>query len=583
MAIQAVNINSLWAYLIIEELIRNNIHYFCISPGSRSTPLIIAAANNQIAKKIICYDERSAAFHALGYSRATNSPAVLISTSGTAVANYFPAIIEAHQDRIPLIILSADRPPELRETGSNQTIDQVKIFGNYVRWHIDLPCPDEHIPAQMPLTTIDQAIMQARLKPSGPVHINCMFREPLEPKKNPVAENYINKIKTWEKKETVYTKYQIPVCMPQTIEVENIVKIINTCKSGILVLGPLQTIQEKRTAFQLANKLNWPIFADILSGLKAYSSQSTVVNYYDQLLFSESFKKLITSGTILHIGGQFTSKRLLQFFETCRPQRYIVIKDHPFREDPLHLVTDRISGDIEHICKTMIPLLKEAQDLNLVKKLKSYDKNASSLLEDFMQTERGISEISVSIMISSNIPEDHGLFLANSMPIRDMDMYAEFNSSPFYISANRGASGIDGNIATALGYAQGLQKSMTILLGDLAVIHDLNSLTLISEIELSLILIVINNGGGGIFSFLPIAQYDQYFEPYFGTPHTYKFKYAAQMFNISYYHPKTNQEFLNTYKSVIKNHEKAIIEIKTDRSQNQILHHELQQKIMANL
>jgi 2-succinyl-5-enolpyruvyl-6-hydroxy-3-cyclohexene-1-carboxylate synthase len=154
MSIARENINTLWGSLIVEELIRQGIDYFCISPGSRSTPLTIAAARHPKAQHNICNDERAAAYLALGYAKATGTPAVVISTSGTAVANYFPAVVEASFDLVPLIVLSADRPPELRATGANQTITQTDIFGDYVRWQFDLPCPDEKIPPQMVLTTV---------------------------------------------------------------------------------------------------------------------------------------------------------------------------------------------------------------------------------------------------------------------------------------------------------------------------------------------------------------------------------------------------------------------------------------------
>ena len=174
-----VNFNELWGKLIIEELIRNGVSYFCISPGSRSTPLVCAAARNKKAQKIICYDERGSAFHALGYAQATNNPAAVIVTSGTAVANLFTAIVEAHQNNIPMIVLTADRPPELHDTGANQTINQVDIFGRFVKWFFGFPCPDQSIHPKMILTAIDYAVYLSTSSPEGPVHINCMFREPL--------------------------------------------------------------------------------------------------------------------------------------------------------------------------------------------------------------------------------------------------------------------------------------------------------------------------------------------------------------------------------------------------------------------
>ena len=175
------SLNYGWASCIIEELCRNGITHFCLSPGSRCTPLTAAVAYHKTSNATVHFDERGTGFFAIGLARAINMPTVLVSTSGTAVANYFPAIVEAAMDCVPLILLTADRPPELRQTDANQTIDQVKIFANYVRWQFDVPCPTPEIPPEMILTTIDQAVHHANRLPSGPVHLNCMFREPFLP------------------------------------------------------------------------------------------------------------------------------------------------------------------------------------------------------------------------------------------------------------------------------------------------------------------------------------------------------------------------------------------------------------------
>jgi len=181
MAIDAPNVQYLWAKLIVEELLRSGAGHFFLAPGSRSTPLALAVARNRRARYHVHFDERGTAFAALGYGRATGKPAVWITTSGTAVANGLPAVVEAATDGVPLILLTADRPPELRETGANQTIDQAKIFGDYVRWQLDLPVPDPAIDPAFVLTTVDQAVYRSLRAPAGPVHLNCMFREPLVP------------------------------------------------------------------------------------------------------------------------------------------------------------------------------------------------------------------------------------------------------------------------------------------------------------------------------------------------------------------------------------------------------------------
>jgi len=202
----SANINQLWANIIVEELVRHKINYFCISPGSRSTLLTIAAARHSKVKSKIIYDERGAAFHALGYARATKTPAVLICTSGTAVANYYPAIIEAFQENLPVIILSADRPPELQNRGANQAIDQKNIYGKYTKHNINFPCPSIEKSPVYVLQEINKAIQQSITIEAGPVHVNCMFREPLSSSKESWPQSYINDIENWMTKEEPFIK-----------------------------------------------------------------------------------------------------------------------------------------------------------------------------------------------------------------------------------------------------------------------------------------------------------------------------------------------------------------------------------------
>ncbi|MCA9399406.1 MAG: 2-succinyl-5-enolpyruvyl-6-hydroxy-3-cyclohexene-1-carboxylic-acid synthase, partial [Candidatus Omnitrophica bacterium] len=229
--INTSNINTIWASLIIEELIRCGVDYFCISPGSRSTPLAVAVANHKKARSFIHFDERGSAFHALGYAAAAKKAACVITTSGTAVANLFPAVIETAKKKLPLIILTADRPPELRFTGANQTIDQVKIFGDYTNWFFDMPAPSTDCAPEFILTSIDQAVAKANGYPKGPVHLNCMFREPLAPlnDKNNYAK-YLTTVKNWGKRQTPFTIYAQSQIIPEEETVQMAAQCLKKAK-----------------------------------------------------------------------------------------------------------------------------------------------------------------------------------------------------------------------------------------------------------------------------------------------------------------------------------------------------------------
>lgn len=579
--------NNFWSFLIVEELIRNGINYFVISPGSRSTPLTIAVARNSQAKKIICYDERGAAFHALGYGRATLKPAVLICTSGTAAANYFPAIIEASVEGVPMIILSADRPPELRQTGANQTIEQFNLYGNYAKWQFDFPCPDPQISPRMVLTTIDQVVYQARQSPSGVVHLNCMFREPLVPKDADFQEADFSFDKKWLQEEQPYTYYTPSVTLPQEKELEKLVTLMQSTTRGILVVGKLKSTKHSQAVIKLANCLNWAVFADLQSGIRFNQDIPNLIHYFDQLLLTDDWQQGQAIETVLQIGDRIVSKRWLEYVAQHPPQNYIAIMDNSSRHDPAHLLNLRLEGDIYQVC-TQIIKKWSAKGISLKKqpwleKLTQQSQQINQLLDELLLSTTQISEPAIARLISRYLPSNHGLFLASSMPIREMDMYGVVTREIVSVAANRGASGIDGTIACASGFARGLQAPVTLLIGDLAFFHDLNSLHLLKSLNQPLVIVVVNNNGGGIFSFLPIAQCQDVFETYFGTPHQLKFDHAAQMFGLDYYHPHSLEEFISNYQEAINNQNSTIIEVTTNRSENLRLHQILQQKIISFL
>jgi 2-succinyl-5-enolpyruvyl-6-hydroxy-3-cyclohexene-1-carboxylate synthase len=576
--IHKTNINLLWGDLIIEELTRAGISYFCISPGSRSTPLTVAAATNKKVQTIICYDERAAGFHALGYARATGKPAVLICTSGTAVANYYPAVIEAHQSVLPLIILSADRPPELRATAANQTIDQVKMFGSYLNWQFDLPCPDEKIPVANLLALMDQAVYRTSRSPAGPVQINCMFREPFEPDHQEIPAAYIASAEKHQRNKQPLTVYHHPQTGPAEADLTGLLATIQSSDRNLLVLGRLTGPGSNDHILELIHKLKWPVIADITSGLRASISEQLRLNYYDQLLLSESFQQELKPERVLHLGGPLTSKRYAAFINELAVAEYIQVGNNPYRQDAQNVVTERFECDLNEFSFRLHFLLQPGRDQSRVKRLKQYDQKAEQLLGGFIDSPKTISEIGLAYLIAHHIPSNSGLFLANSMPIRDMDMYACFKSTGVLIAANRGASGIDGNLASACGYAAGLNRPVTVLIGDLALIHDLNSLELVNKLKVPLIIIAINNHGGGIFSFLPAVKFPQIFESHFATSHDLGFKPAAEMFGLNYYRPAVNAQFVEIYQQVRQNGKPAFIEIVTDRAKNLRQHQEIQKQ-----
>jgi 2-succinyl-5-enolpyruvyl-6-hydroxy-3-cyclohexene-1-carboxylate synthase len=574
------NINILWSELIVGELMRLGVRLFCISPGSRSTPLTIAAASLKGAENVVILDERGAGFYALGYARATRRPAALICTSGTAVANYYPAVIEAYQSRLPMIILSADRPPELRDSGANQTIDQTGIYGSYVNWSTDLPVPDTSVIPQSVLTTTDQAFMRAAGPPGGPVQINCMFREPLEPKPVPVPATYTAGISRWLEHEEPWTAYVPARGIPGNDSLRKIAALLSEGSRNILVIGRTGGPGDLKAVADLARHTGWPVFADITSGFAVNDESIRTIGWYDQLLASETFRNRLNGCRILHLGDPVTSKRYLQYITDMPPGCYIHVQDHARRQDPAHSVTHRIVSGIADFCADLTPLLPSGEK---PQELRDIDQRAGQIFTEFIRETDSLSEIGIASEIAAFLPAGSGLYLGSSMPVRDFDMFGRIANPDIRIGSNRGASGIDGSVSSAAGFARGLSAPVTAVIGDVAFIHDMNALDLIRRSDTPLILVIINNNGGGIFSFLPVAGYKSVFETYFATPHNLRFKGVADMFGLDYHLIKEKNDFSSLYRKILNGKKHTIIEVQTRREESFTLHRNLLNRIVEEI
>ena len=584
MNLSAPNLNQLWANLLVEELVRNGVDYFCLAPGSRCAPLTTAIASSPRAKTVLHYDERGVAFHALGYGRATGRPAVVVTTSGTAVANVLPAVVEASEDQVPMIVLTADRPPELHDAGANQTIEQVMIFGPYLRWENNLPCPTTEIKPETVLTAVDQALYRSRSSPHGPVHLNCMFREPLAPvSSGEDYGTYLSSLARWQKSGKPYT-----ICTPSMQaaheeSLNDLVTTLNSATRGLLIVGALRDKTETEAVRRLSDKLGWPVLPDITSGLRLGANSTHTIVHYDQILAAGKFLSAHLPDVVLHLGGRLTSKRLLEYIEGSRPNEYIVIDDHPFRYDPSHLATAKIESAIDSFCDALCSRLNSRKSSPWLQDWQRASRLVDEALKNFAAKSSGLSEPLVARLISQEIGAQCGLFLGSSMPVRDMNIFGATDGPQVRVAANRGASGIDGTVASATGFARGLNHPVTLLIGDLALLHDLNSLSLVRSLDLPMTIVAVNNNGGGIFSFLPIAQFEDIFDRYFGTPHNLDFEGAARMFGLGHARPSSKSAFVEAYKAAAKKQKSTLIEVVTQRKENYDLHVALQKEISSKL
>ena len=556
--------NHQWCTLLIDDLLCNGVDTFCLSPGSRNTPLVLAVATATEmgrAQAVVHFDERGAAFHALGWAKAIQRPVVLVCTSGTAAANYLPAIIEAAQDNVPLIVLTADRPPELLDTGANQAIDQIKLYGNNVRWQFTLPCPDENTPPELVRTTIDQAVYRSQRAPAGPVHIDCMFREPFTEGEEHDEEAVVFS-GTPSTPYTVYAPYRSDPGPAQAA----LQPIIEDTRRGVLIVGALHSDAERQAVCLFAESLNWPVLADIASGMRMGSGGPPFVTFYNQLLLVSDFRAQFAPDTVIQIGGPITSKRLTEYLCEHPPKHYVRIANHPMRHDPLHHVSLRIELDIallDQVLLDEVPML----DLDWCRMIYRIDAQIDKVIEHTLET-ISFAEPHLVRLLAKQIPEETALFLGNSMPIRAMDLFVNNSGASVPVEVNRGASGIDGLVATAAGYARGLVRRTTLLLGDLSLLHDLNSLALAAQSEPPLIIVVINNNGGGIFHFLPVAHATHHLKKYFVTPHDITFEHAAALFGINYAHVTCEVDFVAAYKNALDAPKSCLIEVTLNHTTN---------------
>ncbi|XP_017218695.1 protein PHYLLO, chloroplastic isoform X10 [Daucus carota subsp. sativus] len=563
------NINTLWASLIIEECSRLGLTYFCVAPGSRSSPLALAASAHPLTNCTVCYDERSLAFHAIGYSKGSHIPAVVITSSGTAVSNLLPAVVEASQDYVPLLLLTADRPPELQDAGANQSINQVNHFAPFVRHFYGLPVPTDIIPARMVLTSVDSAVYWATSSPCGPVHINCPFREPLDSSPKNWMLSCLKGLNSWMMSADPFTNYvNIQHTFPSNEahgSLREIVNIMKGAKRGVLVLGAISSEDDIWAALLLAKHLLWPVVADILSGLRMrmYTSSFSeirgnfvFVDHLDHTLLSDAVRDWAQADVFVQIGSRITSKRISQMLEDCFPCSYILVDKHPNRHDPSHIVTHRIQCTAAQFADHVLKASINGISSNWTSFLCALDTMVSREISFLIHQEQSLTEPYIAHVILEALNCGSAVFVGNSMPIRDADMYGSnwtncthsndillSSGLPCHgirVSGNRGASGIDGLLSTAVGFAVGCKKRVLCVIGDVSFLHDTNGLALLKQRipRKPITILVINNHGGAIFSFLPVAATTEkrVLEQFFYTSHDVSIQNLCLAHGIKHVH-----------------------------------------------
>jgi 2-succinyl-5-enolpyruvyl-6-hydroxy-3-cyclohexene-1-carboxylate synthase len=547
--------NRTWGRAIVCGLQKLGAGRIFISPGARGSALVAAVAEEGI-DSTIHYDERGMAFAALGWAMATGRPAVCITTSGSAVANLLPACVEAFHSGIPLIFVTADRPPELRGTGANQTIHQPGIFSSFVRAEVDLPCPGDL--ATLP-AILENIYAAATSENPGPVHLNVPFPEPVLPDLLADGESVPGK-------EGSACQSRIGVISKASPDLTSRSLLSHFFDSpyGVILVGRLALAEQPDAALllELSDHLGWPLIADALSGARQLPG---VIGHVDWILQS---RNVPAPERVLHLGGSLVSKRLGEWMAPCCGENYLQVRRFPERLDPWHQSPTLLrAGITEFLDFFEIQPQSGWRDVWL-----EANRAVSEILAEVLDTNQ-LSEPAIARAVAAN---SSLLFLGNSMPIRDFNSCVESHSSaPIQILGNRGASGIDGNIATIAGISSGAGKPVTALVGDLTLLHDLNSLALLRGESVSLV--VVNNDGGGIFQFLPLGIDPAERERFWETPHGMNFSNAAAQFGLEYHRPTDMAELAELLsQSPLR---ARLIECRTNRTANHALHLEIARKV----
>ena len=533
---QHATFNHVWSSLLLEELFRLGVRDIALAPGSRSAPLTMAAAAHQGFRRHLHFDERGLGFMALGLAKGSNRPVAVIMTSGTAVANLWPAVAEAQLTGVPLIILSADRPPELIDNGANQAIDQQGIFGRYPVYQQNLPSPTPTIPAAFVLSSVDQALAKQALTP-GVVHFNCMYPEPLYPGEHyQDFSDYLAPLGNWLGSRKPWSPWQQsePTCpsQPEWHEWQH--------KRGVIVAGRITDPAQAQAVATLAEQLGWPLLADLQSQIR-FDSRNLI--HMDLALNDPEFvAELGRAEVLLQFGARLVSKRLGQFIKHHSWQDYWLVDPQPARLDPDYRLRNRLLCSASAFAAAH-PVTTQAHWHTLAERQHNASQQIAAACEHF-------SELGVCHRLNRLI--EGQLFVGNSMPARLMDMLGETGKGPSRVMTNRGASGIDGLIATAYGFAQSSNQPTTLLIGDLSALHDLNSLALLSKASQPLVVILLNNDGGSIFRMLPVPTEGELLESYYRLPHGLGFEHAAAMFGLTYCAPTTLAEFEQEYGLALK-------------------------------
>jgi 2-succinyl-5-enolpyruvyl-6-hydroxy-3-cyclohexene-1-carboxylate synthase len=539
---------------LCDEFARCGIEHACTSPGSRCTPVVLSLVREP---RIRCWshiDERCSGFFALGAAKVSGRPVAVTCTSGTAAANLAPAVIEAWHARVPLIVLTADRPPELRDVGAGQTIDQLKLYGDAVKWFMELDLA--HATPER-LRWIRQVACRAYLTAlegrPGPVHLNVPLREPLVLSEElPADDSGRPHQRPWVGGVPTTTAAALP---GPTLPAR-----------GVVVAGRNERDRELGPVIaRFAVRAGYPLLADPMSGAR---HGPAAIARYDLLLRDETLTARLRPELVIRVGDLPTSKPLRTWLASLHAVNQIALDPEDAWQDPAAVLAWRVRGDPADGLNAWAPTAPI--DPEWLASWRAADDAASDAVADTLGEE--LTEPLIAARLSEWLGADATLFVASSMPIRDVELFSAAHERSPRVLSNRGANGIDGTVSSAFGAAAAGAGPAVLLIGDVALAHDVGGLLAAKRLRLPLTIVLLNNDGGGIFHFLPVAGEADAFEQHVATPHGLQFRHAAELYGCGYELPDTVEDLRGALVRAMRAGTTTIIEIRTDRRQNLALH-----------
>ncbi len=572
----ATNTNTALASAFAEELARCGLRHAVLSPGSRSTPLALALWRQPEIETLVIVDERSAAFFALGAAQASGLPVAILCTSGTAAANYHPAVCEANHSAVPLLVLTADRPPELRGIGAGQAIDQLKLYGESVRWFCELgthEADDDGLLHYRATACRAFAAARGEQRP-GPVHLNFPFREPLAPFSADGAVTATDPLALAGRGNRPLTAVT-PIDMePSQFLLDEVAKHIAEAEIGVIVAGRQLDPELREPLAHLARVAGYPILAEPTSQLRCGPyDRSHVISAYDLLLRDKEFRETASPELVLRFGEMPTSKPLRSWLAESGADQIVVDPLGDWNE-PTRRAAALLRADPTELASGWAARLGEDRPAPAM--WLQAERSAREAIETELSSGDALTEPGLQLALSAAYRDGELVYTASSMPIRDQEAFMPSNDSDVTFLCNRGANGIDGLISSGIGAAHATGKPTTIVTGDLGLLHDLGGLAALRDVSTPVRIVVIDNDGGGIFHFLPQekALDNEEFETLLGTPRGVNVAKAAALFDL----PHRKLGSLDQLPKALAAGT-GLIEVKTNRRGNLDLHHSITDRV----